>query len=291
MPADSLIGALDQTAQAFQGLPWGVHALVGAGAIAGIILWLAGRKVLKPTIVLLFALAGGAGALMLVPRVSFAQEAPELTWVAVGLAAGAVLGLALFRFAMAVALGAVLGLAAPLGAAVALEVTPAAPSEERFAAAWGIASPGWERGDHTGGDTGSGEGDTAPEHAEQPESDDRIRQAATLAGDELDAQWEGLPARDQAVLAGAAVGGAMLGVLLGLVMPVWASGAVSALLGPAVWLPSGVWLADAMAVPGREVLERTPVEWLCIWGVLAAVGLVVQWTGLLRRALPRRHAD
>ena len=113
MPADSFIGALDHTAQAVAGVPWGVHALVGAGAVAGVILWLAGRKVLRPTVVLLFALAGGAGATLLAPRVCFASAAPELTWAVVGLAAGAVIGLALFRFAMAVALGTVLGLAAP----------------------------------------------------------------------------------------------------------------------------------------------------------------------------------
>ncbi len=283
MPRDSLIGALDQTAQAIGGATWGVHALVAAGAVAGLILWLAGRRVLKPTIVLLFALAGGAGALMLVPRVSFAAAAPEATWAVAGLVAGAVVGLALFRFAMAIALGAVLGLAAPLGAAVALEVTPAPPDEGRIAAAWQAAAPAWG-----GSETPANLARAAPEST--PPDHDPVWEAAAAVGEELDAQWQGLPARDQAVLALSAIGGGMLGVLLGLVMPVWASGAVSALLGPAVWLPCGVWLADAAALPGRWLLDRTPVEWLAIWGVLAAVGLVVQWTGLLRRALPRRAA-
>jgi len=284
VPRDSLIGALDQTAQAFGGAPWGVHALVAAGAVAGLILWLAGRKILKPTVVLLFALAGGAGALLLVPKVSFAAAAPQVTWAVAGLAVGAVVGLALFRFAMAVALGAVLGLAAPLGAAVALELSPAPPDEQRLAAAWQAATPAW----------GGSEPPTihAPATPDAPAQDhDPVWKAAAVVGEELDAQWQGLDTRDQAVLALSAIGGGLLGVLLGLVMPVWASGAVSALLGPAVWLPCGVWLADAFSVPGRAIFAgRTPVEWLVIWGVLAAIGLVVQWTGLLRRALPRRPA-
>ena len=77
--------------------------------------------------------------------------------------------------------------------------------------------------------------------------------------------------------------GAVLGVGFGLVLPVWAAGIVSALLGPAVWLPCAVWGARAAGLASPEPLAGGPVGWLMIWGGLAAVGLAVQCGGLLGR--------
>src|SRR5262249_48063365 len=117
---DDLLGPVSQTVEHLRSLPWAAHGLAGIALLAGLILWLIGRRVLKPIIVIIFALAGGGAGLLLSPLVGAAGGVGVYTGTVVGLALGAVIGLVLYRFSMAVGLGAVLGIAAPLTAAVVL---------------------------------------------------------------------------------------------------------------------------------------------------------------------------
>ena len=110
---------------------------------------------------------------------------------------------------------------------------------------------------------------------------DRISAAWTTATDEVRTQWAALPRPHQAVVGLAAIVGLAGGVVLGLAMPTWAAGAVTSLFGAAIWIPCLVWLSNAFGAPWRGQFDRTPAAWLAIWAVVAFIGMLAQWSGVL----------
>lgn len=256
--------------------------ILAAAAIAGIVLWLAGRIVLKPAIVFLLALAGGGLGAIAAPMLAGNEPIPVAAGAGIGLALGALLGLIVFRFAMAVALGATLAVALPLAAAVPLGMPEEA--DEAWAA---IAAPSLPPTAATPPDP-SLSTSAPPTWAAIAEGNlaDRagvVTTAAHHALRALDSRWAQLSPGDRAIMALSSIAGAILGVALGLVLPLWAAGITSALLGPAVWLPCIVCGIRSAGLASPEALAHGPAEWLMIWGGLAAVGLAVQGAGLLGR--------
>lgn len=261
-------------------------ALLGiltAAAIAGIVLWLAGRIVLKPAIVFLLALAGGALGAIAAPMLAGNEPIPVAAGAGIGLSLGALLGLVLFRFAMAVALGATLAIAVPLAAAVPLGMpqqvdeawaaiaAPPPPPTAAAAASQPLRSSSW---------------DAAAADPNEPDLAHRAGAATAVAHHALralDSRWAALSAGDRAVMALSSIAGAVLGVALGLILPLWAAGVTTALLGPAVWLPCLICGVRTAGIATPDTLARGPAEWLMIWGGLAAVGLAIQCGGLLTR--------
>lgn len=265
-------------------------AILTAAALAGVLLWLAGRILLKPAIVLLLALVGGATGASAAPLVAGDTAAPVAAGAGLGLTLGALLGLVLFRFAMAVALGAVLAVATPLIAAIPLGMPAGAEG------AWAAIGSISEGSGRTAGATAAG-GPRTSDPAVEPITDPLAEESrnplagsvsaaewvARAAYSALDSEWSELSAGDRAIMALSAMVGAVLGVGVGLILPVWAAGIVSALLGPAVWLPCVVWGARATGLIPAEPLVGGPAGWLMIWAGLAAVGLAVQCGGLIGR--------
>src|SRR5688572_30948890 len=105
---------------------------MAAGALAtGLVLWLIGRRVLKPMVVVLFALLGGAVGFVAVPLTVMSGSVSVYVGLLVGAAVGSLLGVMLYRFSMAIGLGLVLGVAAPLTVAAVMS----------FKADHGLTSP------------------------------------------------------------------------------------------------------------------------------------------------------
>ena len=120
--AEQLLGSL-------QSLPIGMHAPAFIGLAAGLALWLAGRRIIKPVFLVLGVALAGTLGFFLAPAFGhdafFGYPSPF-----VGLGIGALVGLVgsavLFRFTMAIASGASVAIAMCLGAAIYLNANPAA---------------------------------------------------------------------------------------------------------------------------------------------------------------------
>jgi hypothetical protein len=108
----------------------------------------------------------------------------------------------------------------------------------------------------------------------------RARELAWGLGGELQSRWGTLDPRSQFIVGLSALGGAGIGFLIGLLLPNRSAAAATALLGSAVWLTGGVWLAGALDAPGREFLDRGPKEWLIVWLGVAGLGLAMQLQGM-----------
>ncbi len=266
---------------AVRDLPWGVHAAIAIALIAGLVLWCSGRRVLKPVVACLAALAGGSTGLVMLPVL--APDAGVSPWF--GGAGGAIIGLLagilLYRIVLALLFGAVLAGAAAMFAAAALSFVPPTPAAAHAPADSSSTGSALVATDDPPAIP------TPPLVATWLEPVEPRDVAKTARGfmDSLRWQaglaWDESTLRSKVIVGGAAIIGFLTGLLLGLTLPKWAAGAVTALAGAGIWLPAGAWLLHAANIPGREHLELPPTGWAIIWFVVALLGVAVQWMGLM----------
>jgi hypothetical protein len=309
---EALLNLMSRALEGLNSLPWGIHAAVALAMVAGLVLWLAGQRVLKPMMVAGVALLGATIGGLIVPSTSWGAELTVWHGLGAGLIAGTILGLLVYRSAMALGFGVVLGAALPLIAASVLQFYPISGQADE--AAWAPAEEAWQQvtalgdrapeasevGAWSGGirvlgvswmdDAENAAQAVERELAEEPSvpanlapTAERISTAWSTATSEVRSQWETLPRPHQAVVGLAGVIGLAGGVIAGLSMPAWASAMVTALFGAAIWLPAFVWLSNAMGAPWRAQFDRSPAAWLAIWAAVALVGMVVQWSGVLKK--------
>lgn len=98
------------------------------------------------------------------------------------------------------------------------------------------------------------------------------------------------PGGHRAVMVMAAILGIAGGVVLGLAKPGMACAAATAMLGSALWLFGIAALSAWLNAPWSAWLDRPASQWVCAWGVVAALGMCVQWSGLLSRRRPHPTA-
>lgn len=297
MSIDDVFVRLDAAARAVAGAPWAVHALVSLATVCGLVLWLAGARVLRPMMIVLGALVFAGVGFVIGPALANSAEtaatsAPHPTAGAygllIGLPVGALVGVVLYRSATAVALGLALGAAAPLCAAglLHLHVLPtgqvlsardARPMIAERAALVAFDEPmvnaplpeslpiDWE--------------DALRLRERFAPAAGAAREAIEHTRKELTTRWEAVPTQHRAVLALSSLGGLALGIVLGLAAPAWAAGSCAAMLGSALWLAGGVWLSGSLGASWAGAggpLDRTPMQWLTVWGFAAAAGLCAQ---------------
>jgi hypothetical protein len=85
---------------------------------------------------------------------------------------------------------------------------------------------------------------------------ERVQSFAHAVAQDVVTGWGQLSPEHRLILTGSAGIGLAAGIILGVVLPAWAAGLVTALLGAGVWLSAATWLALAVAAPGSEHLER-----------------------------------
>jgi hypothetical protein len=343
-----LLARMKETFDAISALPWGAHALVALAMAAGITLWVRGQSILKPLIVALAAILGGVLGLLVLPHTPWGDSSPVYYGLGIGVFAGIVVGMLLYRSAMAVAFGIVLGSLLPLGMAAYLdsarpgESGDAATDETRFlqpftdigratadafsdvssASSASDDSPSQREGaggrvqdavyslvtsqltenlipatftaplpspsrfsgspaqredkDTSATEAPADDNEPSEASADLPGSE-RVRAFLETAWTEAKERWETRPPAQQTMIVGSAVVGAVAGIFIGLVMPGWGAAAVTAMFGAAVWLPCFVWLSGALSLPWLDALDRTPLQWLMVWGGASLVGMTVQW--------------
>jgi hypothetical protein len=101
-------------------LPWGMHAAVGLLMAAGLVLWLAGERVLRPAVVVFAGVLGALLGAVLVSTTPLSSVAGVWHGLGIGLFIGLLAGVLMYRSALALGTGVVLGLLLPLCAACTL---------------------------------------------------------------------------------------------------------------------------------------------------------------------------
>lgn len=143
---EALLDLMSRALEGLSSLPWGVHAAMALAMAAGIVLWLCGQRVLKPLLVTVAVLMGAVIGGLVVPSTTWGE--PLGVWQGMGLGGvlGLLIGLLLYRSAMAVGFGVVLGAALPLISASVLEFYPIAGAAEGTRASVGrAAEDGWSQ--------------------------------------------------------------------------------------------------------------------------------------------------
>ena len=293
-PAGQLAGDLLRDAgDALSTAPLGAQGVMILVLIAGLILWFAGGRVVKPALLALGVALGAAGGMILLPELGTTQVA-SIPSPYVGLAGGAIVGgiVAAMLFRMAITVSAVGAFAAGglLAGACFLQFAPRLIPPEPPPP---LASP--ESAVDldaltTGLDTSLGRAASIKRELAEHLDPETRAMLHTAAGqtrrffEHLARQtrtlWADLSPREQAVLVGGSLVGGVLGLLVGLVMPRKSAAIVTAMAGAGLWLASATWLAHAAQIPGRELLHRSPLAWAAIWLAVSALGVAVQLTRL-----------
>ncbi len=282
---------------AFNVPDWAPHAVALFAFASGVALWLAGRSYLRLT----FCLSGAAiGALSGFEVFTvFASTINPFIGAVVGLVIGALMGLVTFRFVVALALGAVGAIAATLLALAVLTVSNGAIEKPLEGTSTDViaASPGDSTSIRDGVSdalrnlspyaldeqspmnnqfVGPVLADAAGNFAEHA-----AESASAFFGslaEQVAPMWNDLPSQYRLAISGAAVLGFIIGLLGGFLLPSRSAAITTAFVGPAIWLPTGVYLLGALNVPLESWVPSRPLAWIGIWLAAATIGLLVQWT-------------
>lgn len=289
------------SAAAAHPLPWGAPAIAGAGLITGLLLWLWGRKLVKPLYALVFGV--GAGLIGFTgPAMLGVPIDPNILMVALAIF-GVIVGLVVFRITMGITLGIVLGFAVATGAVLAIGAqdeakhaaeTAPIPDEEQIyqEGAQLLEDLGSEEIQKSIDELAAGlQRETSTGTASESQSDsitgaERIALSASKQvrafmlelWNEAGTWWETIPIRLRFAGVGGWLAGFALGLLLGLSKPTIVSGFASAFVGAAIWIPSGAYLAHWIGMPGTQLLPSSAGMWAGVWVVASCIGAGIQWT-------------
>lgn len=268
-------------------LPWGASAIAIAGLITGLLLWLWGKKFVKP----LYALVFGVGAGLIgftVPATLKLNADPNILMLALALF-GVIVGLIVFRITMGLTLGVVLGFAVATTAIIAIGAqsdaiqaveTAPVPDEET------VYREGAEIVEQLGSEEAQRRLDGGAEEDGEQSDTERIALSAAKQVrafmlelfNEVGAWWETIPIRLRIAALGGWLAGFALGFLVGMSKPTLVAGFASAFVGAAIWLPSSAYLAHRADLPGLGMLPTNAGFWASAWVVIACIGVGIQWT-------------
>lgn len=257
MPSQDLHTVLD-------GLPGvGVVALVIV-LVVGLVLWLMGRRLVKPVCTITTGALGVAAGFV----IAQAAGLPSLAIAAmvVGGVAGFVLGWWFFRLFMALSLAAVLAIALPV-AALAVRGTEPPAVETRQVRDQFVDL-------------------TKPPRAEgQPTIHGRLAGIYKQQSEEVRAWWDGLGKGGRRTAIVSSGLGTVVGFVVGLFLPLTAAAIQSSLLGGAAMLFSGWQLLRLYAPDTAGRIPHGPRLVALVLGLITILGVLLQWT------LSRRKAD
>ncbi len=274
---------LESSLASVSSVPTPLHSFAVAGLIGGLILWLLGGKLLRPAFGLVGIAVGALLGGLLIPAITPATIFGFAS-LHVGMTLGAILGLVLamtlFRFAMGIAGAIVFAVLGVLGAGIYLSQTPGALPIEMPAALTSVDGLK-EAAGKLGTDLADAakkvqDGTPLTDLAKDGQTGTGSREVASQLQDEIQDLWSRTPSDSKLTITGGAFGGALLGLIIGAVMPKKSAALFTSFLGAAAVLACGTWLAHAAQIPGHDLLNRGPIVWLGIWLVTGIVGVVIQ---------------
>jgi hypothetical protein len=286
--------------------------------MSGLLMWAFGGRLVRPMYGFLFGVLG-SGCGLFVPALVGVNTSPYIG-IAVGAVVGALIGLLMFRLSMASALAVAGGVLAPLITGAVLWLNPAAATTGNPLTGDALLLPGvpvesasndrpHEDAPKNAADTPaitfesifklkdlvSAESDNAKlektsDVASQAaialarSAAERLRSFASELGGEAHAAWSDLPSNQQLMLAVASVLGGLGGFLLGMSFPKKVAAVGASFIGAGLWTPIAAKGMHDFSVPGHGALPSTASGWLALWLIVVAVGLILQWTVLKRKA-------
>jgi hypothetical protein len=281
---------MSELSQAIQDLPLAGLIPVVLLIIVGIILWAAGRRVLRAGFAAAGLIIGGAVGWMLGNALTLGVS-PWITALVLGIIVACIAAL-MYRVAVAGALALVFGIAAPMAVVTVAEIQGVdksilqpietepddgpAPREldeydEFFAKEQteGPISPPDE--------TPRGEGDPIDLSEEAAERLQQARSYAEQVRAGLQAWWDETPEKLRPAIIGAAVGGILLGVLFGALAPTLSAAVVTAFGGSLLWLSALRIVLTQIGEPVANWLPSQATWLLTLWLIISLIGVAIQW--------------
>lgn len=294
---------MNELSRSIQELPLAGLVPVALAVVVGLLLWGAGRRLIRPGFAAAGLLIGLALGWIIGENINLGVPAFVPALVAgVGLAAVAALT---YRLAVAGALAIVLGVGGPMAVVAVGELqhkessqtqeavdapadgaltdlgTP--PAEEDAFDRWLREKarehlPGLVAEDLTTEELAQQLGFS--EHASQHM--DTVKSWAQAVYAAAKQYWDDLPEHLRPAVLGAAGTGALAGLLIGALIPGLSASIVTAFGGGLLWLTGGRIIAEHLS--GHAVLPATGRGWLVLWIAISLIGLVIQWIFRPKRA-------
>lgn len=305
---------MNELSRSIQELPLAALVPVALAVIVGLLLWAAGRRLLRPGFAAAGLLLGGAIGWIVGENVNMGVPA-AIPAIVLGIVFAAVAALT-YRLAVAVALGLVLGVGGPMAVVALGELQPSRTEretvEEFLPDEAGLpgetpesmpppaddldAFDRWLNArarEHFPG-TLPGQPLTSEEIAHHLGLGDEVTQHVSTVKNWAEAAyaavvqiWNDMPERLRPALLGAAATGAMLGLLIGALAPGLSASVVTAFGGGLLWL-TGVRILAEHLVDGA-LMPTTGSAWLILWVTISAIGLSIQWMFRPKRADKSEH--
>lgn len=268
--------------------------------VTGLVLWTAGRSVLRAAFAIVGLMVGGIIGWIIGDSLG-GTLTPWIGALVSGilLAVGAAL---MYRAAVAVSMSVLIGLASPLAVITVAELQAARagktlsdgevsnPIADKVTEWWNGPSGASSRPHET-----SIEEEIRNESIRRATDalQDRIREAPQLQEfrrhgerfvEALKQKWYSTPEKMRPTLILAAVSGAIVGLLFGILAPSISASAVTSFGGSLLWLTALQILALRFGVPDGPWFPKSGMLWLGIWLITTLAGVVIQWTVQRKRA-------
>ncbi len=282
---------MSELSQTIQDLPTLGMIPVGLLVVVGLVLWSAGRRVLRAGFAAVGLIIGGVAGWVLGDSLNLAVS----PWVVMALLAlvMACVGALVFRLAVASMLAIVCGVAAPLAvitiaelqegdgsSASSPEIAPEEPSATDEASGWledhnfgediDIPADALDAGTEIVGqqfDISEGAMETIGEARSYGE---RLWEAAR-------AHWNRTPEGLRPTIIATAVAGLLAGVLFGTLAPSLGASLVSSFGGSLIWLSGIRVLAGQMGDSIAGWMPSSATSSLAAWLIISITGVVIQW--------------
>ena len=265
------------------------HSGLIALLIAGAMLWISGRRVLKPTFAVLGALAGGFLGNAIVPGMgidSMFGLSGGMAGAAVGGALGALAAILIFRVAIGVLSATVVGGLAVLAASIFIQTSEPIPEAPVTDSEASLVEPENSLDE----DSSTWRDQLTLDNAQKATEEPKQFFGDIYRGFKAEL-WDPLDGGDKMLLTSSGLAGFVAGLALGVFAPKKTTALVTAFAGAGMWLPALYFLSQSLDLPGKAMFERTPIEWLAIWLVISMTGLFIQWQGLKKKDESRSRRD
>ena len=265
--------------------------------VAGLLLWAAGRRVLRGGFAAVGLVVGGSAGWVM----GQAWELDVLPWIPalIGGLIAAILAVLVYRMALATALAGLCAIAGPVMVVTVGEMRGLTASDAASTGAGDQSTPAWNEGKKPEPDDASGWLSRDPAETiglEQleglaeagieglglgEEASARLGHAATRLeqlAEEGSAWWQRTPPALRPAIIAAALTGGLVGILLAALAPAFGASIVSSFGGSLLWLGGGRVLVAGTGVAGEGWIPTSAAIVLAVWLITALVGIAIQWT-------------
>lgn len=266
-------------------MPLSAHGAVALALLAGAVVWIFGRRLFRPMLVVAAAVLGaGVG---LVAGAAIPHEWSILWPVGIGAGLGALTSVVAYRPVMGLLLALSLGLAAPLGFFAWAELTglyadsPASEISDDELLPLQLRDIGREVDEELKrllerSSERPDASDAAEEDAAPPEWRQRLTDTVEFIAQTAADNWKDAPGRQKWMTLLLAVGGIVVGILMGVLVPGAAASVVTSLAGSLIMLTSADWLLMRSGLSMEGVLRGSAAGALAWWLGAAIIGLLIQ---------------